>query len=271
MHILALNLPSLLLDLWRGKMPVKHPDNKATWVWAVLQGDTWEAHGKSVADATPYLPGSFDRPPRNPAEKISSGYKAWEFLTYLFFLGPGLLYGVLPDPYYRNFCKLVRAVRILHQRRIAKDELLIAHRFIVDFIQEFEEIYYQCKTKRIHFCQPILHILLHLTPMVHTLGPPCYYTQWTMERMIGNLTEEMKQPSLPFANLAQRGLRQAQVNALKVMMPNLQKDEKNPRGSQDIGDGYILLHAHDKVMRTLRMAIEALLFLFLLCSAGKTT
>jgi len=56
---------------------------------------------KTVADATPYIPGSFDRPPQNP-ERISSGYKAWEFLLYFFGLGPALLYGILPDHFWRH-------------------------------------------------------------------------------------------------------------------------------------------------------------------------
>jgi hypothetical protein len=83
------------------------PDDRSTWDWAVLRGDDWRDHGKAVANVLPYLPGSFDRPPRNIAEKLTSGYKAWEFLLYLYGLGPGLLYGLLPDVYYNNFCKLV--------------------------------------------------------------------------------------------------------------------------------------------------------------------
>jgi len=75
-----------------------------------------------------------------------------------------------------------------------------------------------------------------------------------MERTIGNLTEEMKQPSQPFTNLSQRGVRRAQVNALKAMIPSLVKDSADPRGSQDIGGGYILLFAKDETMRTLRGA-----------------
>ena len=73
-----------------------------------------------------------------------------------------------------------------------------------------------------------------------------------MEGTIGNVTEEMKQPSKPYANLAQRGLRRAQVNALKAMIPALQKKETNPRGSQDLGDGYMLLRAKDEYMKTLQ-------------------
>jgi hypothetical protein len=67
-----------------------------------------------VADVLHYLPSSFDHPPCNIAEKLTSGYKAWEFLLYLYGLGPGLLYGLLPDAYYTNFCKLVRGIWLVH-------------------------------------------------------------------------------------------------------------------------------------------------------------
>lgn len=246
MHLIALNITDLLLSLWRGIIKCKAPDDKTTWDWAVLQGEAWQEHGKRVAEMTPYLPGSFDVPPRNPAERISSGYKAWEFLTYIFVLGPGLFYGLLPDHYFQNFCKLVAAVRILHQRVITRADITNAHTLITEFVQEFEELYYQRKPERIHFCRPSIHGLLHLTRETIRLGPPCYYTQWTMERTIGNLTEEIKQPSRPYANLAQRGIRRAQVNALKAMIPELQPDETLPRGSLVLGDGYILLRARDK-------------------------
>lgn len=67
-------------------------------------GEIWESHGVAVSAATPYLqPGSFDRPPRNIAEKINSGYKAWEWLLYLYGLAPALLFGILPEPYYSHF------------------------------------------------------------------------------------------------------------------------------------------------------------------------
>jgi len=73
-----------------------------------------------------------------------------------------------------------------------------------------------------------------------------------IERTIGNLTEEMKQPSKPYANLSQRGLRRAQVNALKSMIPLLERKKGNPRGSIDLGGGFVLLRARDRTMQTLR-------------------
>jgi hypothetical protein len=80
MHLAALNLPDLLINLWHGTLDCDVSNNRSTLDWAKLVGNTWQEHGRQVAAATPYLPGSFDQPPCNPAKKISSGYKAWEFL-----------------------------------------------------------------------------------------------------------------------------------------------------------------------------------------------
>ena len=84
MHLVSLNIPDILISLWRGMIDCDKNDSRRTWDWAMLQGDVWKAHGDAAAASTPYLPGSFDRPPRNPAEKINSGYKAWEYLMYIF-------------------------------------------------------------------------------------------------------------------------------------------------------------------------------------------
>jgi hypothetical protein len=92
----------------------------------------------------------------------------------------------------------VTAIQIIHQRSIKADYLRIAHRFIQEFVQDFELFYYQRKTARIHFCRPCIHALPHLVPEVVRIGPGAYCTQWTMERSVGNLGEEIKQPSNPF-------------------------------------------------------------------------
>ena len=83
-------MASLPFDLWCKRPQIHSPDSTGPWPWAVLTGDAWVTHGKVVADAARYLPTSFGRTPRNPQEKISSGYKAWEFLYYLYGEGPGV-------------------------------------------------------------------------------------------------------------------------------------------------------------------------------------
>lgn len=206
-----------------------------------------------VADATPYLPGSFDRPPRNPAEKINSGYKAWEFLLYFYGLGPCLFYTLLPDIYWRHYCKLVRGIQIMLQEEISMDELVEAHTKLTEFSDEFEDLYYQCRADQIHFVRPSIHAPAHLAPETERIGPGLIFSQWVIERTIGNLGKEIKSHVNAFANIAQRGLHRCQVNALKAMIPDLEPDKNMfPRGARDLGDGFALLTATDPVSRPMR-------------------
>jgi hypothetical protein len=204
-HLPALNIPDLFLPLWRGTFECdKLNDSKDTWQWNVLSESTvWKTHGKMVANATPYIPGSFDRPPCNPAEKINSGYKAWEFLLYFYGLGPGLFFRILPDAYWIHYCKLVRGIQILLQEEIYPEELQEAHAKLIEFSNDFETMYVQRREDRLHFVQPCIHTLSHLGPETVRVGPNIICSQWVMEWHIGNLGEEIKQHSNVFANLAQ--------------------------------------------------------------------
>jgi hypothetical protein len=254
MHLADLNIPTLSLDLWRGTMDCSPTDDRATWDWAALQGETWKAHGKAVADCKPYLPGSFDRPPRNIAEKINSGYKAWEFLLYFYVLGPGLLYGILPHKYWKHYCKLVYAMRIIHQPEILAIQLTSAHVRLSEWSTDYELMYVQRRADRLHMVRPCAHSVSHLPEEVGRVGPASYTSQWVLERTIGNLGEEIRQHSNPYANLSERGLNRSQLNALYAMVPDLDPtgEEKIPRGSKILGDGYILLRAMDNCSRPVR-------------------
>jgi hypothetical protein len=203
MHLAALNLSDLLISLWHGMMDCTKPDDRSTWTWAILQcHNLWHEHGSAVTGALHYLSSSFDRPPHNIA-KLTSGYKAWEFLLYLYCLGPRLLYNVLPNKYYTNYCKMVYGVRLMNQHRIMCNNLCQAYLALTSFAQEFEIIYCQCLAMWIHFVWPCIHTLMHLPHKVIRLGPPICSSQWTLECTIGNLGEEIKQHSNPFSNLSQ--------------------------------------------------------------------
>ena len=242
----GLNLTELLTSHFRGTLKCELTDSKELWDWAVLTGPTWIAHGKQVAAATPYFPSFFHRPPRNPAEKISSGYKVTEYYLYVIGLGPALFRQVLPRKYWRNFCKLVHGIRIIMQRKITGDQIREAHSFIIQFVQEYENLYYQRRTDRLHFCRPILHTLMHTAQECLRVGPGAYSTQFPMERAIGYLGREIRQPSNMFGNLAQIALRLAQTNALKISCPSLDEIPSNPRLSHNCGKGLILLGPRDR-------------------------
>jgi hypothetical protein len=246
MHIIAINLPNLLVGLWCGTIDCDKNDSKELWDWVMLVGDTWKSHRQDVVCCRPYLPGSFDCPPRNPAEKITSGYKAWEFLIYVFGYCPALLHGVLPLCYWQNFCKLVSAVRLLQQRAITATQVRSTHLLVLSFIEEYEALCYRRMTTQLHFCRQSIHGLSHLAPDAVCLGPGVYSSQWTLERTISNLGEKIKQPSNPYTNLANCSLHHSQISALHALLPDLEPDTHAlPQGTADLGDSYVLLRAWD--------------------------
>ena len=116
---------------------------------------------------------------------------------YIFRLELGLFYGVLPKKYWRNLCRLVCGICQAHQSK---------HQFLLDFVIEFEQLYYQHLGCQLHFVCPCVHLLTHIASKVHRVGPGIVTSQWTMERAIGNLGHEIHQPSNPYANLSHRAV-----------------------------------------------------------------
>ena len=245
MHQPLLNLTDLLLDLWCARPDARDHDRFSVWPWAVLTGAVWENHGDAVARIAKYLPTSFGRTPRNPKDKISSGYKAWEFLNYMYGEGPAVFYGILPDVYYFHFCRLVRAIRIIHQHAISREQLGTAHKLLLQWVLDFELLYCDRNPDRLHFVRQCVHSLTHLARETHRLGPLWLSSQWTMERVIGYLGSLLRQPSNMFRNLAAQTRRVVHANALFAMWPELEESKGNPQGSEDMGDNYLLLRPRD--------------------------
>ena len=245
MHQPVINLTALMFDLWRDREGCRKWDPTGTWDWAVLKGNVWVAHGKVVANASTYFPRSFDRTPRNPAKKFSSCYKAWEFLLYFYGLGPGLFYELLPEKYYRHYCKLVVGICIIYQRTISWQQLQLTHKLLLEWVLEFELLYYQQKVERLHFVRQCVHSVTHLGPETNLLGPPSLSSQWTMERVIGIFGSLIKQPSNPFTNLTKQAKKVAEINAIVSIWPHLECFKEDPHASIDISVRYLLLGPKD--------------------------
>src|ERR1700722_8189035 len=178
----------------------------------------------------------------NPAEKIFSGYKAIEYLVYIFGLCPALLYGVLPPQFYYHFCKLVFGICIIHQCHKSQSHLIATHKALLEYVYQFELLYYQRKMIRLYFIHPCIHALVHLVPKHFRIGSLTEASQWIMEHTIGNLGEEIQLHSDPYANLTQRIIERSCINAVKNMAPDLAATKKElPAGALDIGSNFVLL------------------------------
>jgi hypothetical protein len=245
MHQPLINLAALLFDLWCARPDAHDHDCSSEWPWAVLIGNAWVEHGKIVEQAAKHLPTSFGRTPRNSHEKISSGYKAWEILYYLYGEGPGVFFGVLPDVYYSHFCRLVRAIRIIYQHKISREQLITAQELLLQWVLDFEMLYCKRNLNRLHFVRQCVHSLTHLARETHWVGPLTLSAEWTIERIIGYLGFLLRQPSNLFRNLAAQARRVATINALVAMWPKLEESKGDPRGSIRLGDSYLLLGPKD--------------------------
>ena len=63
--------------------------------------------------------------------------------------------------------------------------------------------------------------------------------------MIGIFGSLIKQPSNPFTNLTEQAKKVAEINSIIAMYPSFEQVAKDPRGSIDISDGYLLLGLKD--------------------------
>ncbi|KZV74254.1 hypothetical protein PENSPDRAFT_573224 [Peniophora sp. CONT] len=253
MHLVCLNLTDLLLGLVCGTIDCDPKDSKdeVSWPWFVLKPPELKVHGAQVGDCSHYVPGDFDVACRDLAKKMNSGYKAKEFLNYFFGYFAPLLRQRLPPLYFKILCKAIAGLVIVYAKSFSSEDLRYAHKLLVEFENEFEQHFYKRMPERIHFVRQAIHQLPHLAWLSYLIGPLALVAQWTQERLIGDLGREIKQPSRPFANLAQRAVRRAQVNALQAIYPDLGNAEKpsNSYPIHDLGSGYTLLHPVDTASR----------------------
>lgn len=110
-----------------------------------------------------------------------------------------------------------------------------------------------------HFCRPCIHTLLHTCPEAIRIGPGTYDTQYTMERSIGDFGQDIRQPSNPYGNLCQIAVRRSQVNALKAMCPEFDRDIHLSKYSHDNGDGYLFLTPRQRNPSRLQGAERAII------------
>ncbi|RDX40006.1 hypothetical protein OH76DRAFT_1459606 [Lentinus brumalis] len=210
MHHLALNLPDIMVKLFRGSFERKKPDKVEQWPWAVFHpiddDSAWINHSEAVADMRFYIPRSFGKAPRNIAAKMNSGFKAWEHMYHFYMVLPGQLWGVLNDELFEHYCKLVAGCHFALMLETPVALRLLAHKLLVEFVEDFERLYYARQLDRLHFCRHSIHLLVHLIPEGVRRGPLWLFSQWEA--------------------------------ALYVMFPVLAKPEGLPKDAVVLGDDY---------------------------------
>jgi len=174
-------------------------------------------------------------------------------MLWLYGLCPGLPYTILPEKYWQNLCQLVRGLRLILARELSDKDIAEVHTHLVQFVYDFENLYYQRKESRLHFVHQCIHNLVHFAPETIRVGPLALVAQWLMERTIGNLGQEICLPSDPYANLQMRAELRVQKNALKAMFPELDRaSDRLPNHSLAAGSGFYLLPKKDRRLISVR-------------------
>ncbi|VDB93561.1 unnamed protein product [Peniophora sp. CBMAI 1063] len=257
MHSCGLNITNHVQKLLRGILECDTDlgDMRSTWSWVKLVGDEWERHGRLVSGARKYLPGDIDRPSRNPCRKVKSGYKCVEFLVWIYGLAPAFLYDVLEFDDWKWLCKLAAGTRIIFQNEATYADLDRAHILLSDVKYDLEDRFAQHMISRMHFMPQCTHAITHHVNDYLRNGPLIGTSQFPIERAIGDLGAEIKQPSNAFGNLAEIATRRAHLNALKAMYPELAKERPiggtQPHLRAECGHGATILHPRDERPREL--------------------
>ncbi|EGN91966.1 hypothetical protein SERLA73DRAFT_66576, partial [Serpula lacrymans var. lacrymans S7.3] len=53
--------------------------------------------------------------------------------------------------YWQHFCKLVKGICLANQHQITQQDLKDIYMSLLDFVQGFETLYYQCRPDCLHF------------------------------------------------------------------------------------------------------------------------
>jgi hypothetical protein len=140
MHALYENIMPQLLSLWQGTYKTgqilgsdkaKHQDA------FVLPKGVWATIAKEIASSNHTTPAQ--TAPRVGDITKKSFWTAETYSYFLMFLGPVILKGRLPAPYYAHFILLSEIAKRVTSQEICLQELPVLHRKIVTWVKAFEK------------------------------------------------------------------------------------------------------------------------------------
>jgi hypothetical protein len=200
MHLIFENLGDIMYKHWSGSFW----GNTAEKDPYEIHKDNWKEIGDIMTQCRKAIPSSFGRPPRDITKHVG-GWKAEEWQNWIVLYSMPILVSTTGSDfaiYLRGWAKLVRAVQLCIQPTITLAQVQEVRQLFVDFVQHYEDTYYQRKRERLSACTSIIHYLLHITDSIEQFGPVTSYWQYPMERVCGQLGPLVKSTVYPYENLS---------------------------------------------------------------------
>ena len=222
MHLLS-NVCALMFSHWTvSSMP--KPEFEDEEHCYVLSNRTWEEIGEEQVNCRRVISSSLARTPRSIWTHHRS-YKAKEWESWLFLFSVPLLVGRLPDYCLQHWKLLKDAFSLLYQTQISRAEAQEARKLLIDFVLQYEAIYFQQEKSRLKACTSQIHALLHIVDSVTWLGPVFCFWQFPLERYVGAMERLATSKSEINTSLTNNLIHRERINYLLLSSKN-----SNPQG-----------------------------------------
>jgi len=193
MHLICLGVTKKLILLWmKGPLRVRLPSSKINQL------------SKLLVNLRLHFCCEFSRKPRKLEEVCR--WKATEFRSFLLYLGPIVLNGIVNDSCFKNFIALNIAMIILlspHHSSFVD----YAREMLNYFVKTFEQIYGQ------HLMSHNVHGLLHLTDDYNNYGPLDNCSAFPFENYMQTLKSMLRKPHKPLEQVIMRYNEGANLNS----------------------------------------------------------
>jgi hypothetical protein len=258
MHCILLNITKNLMLLWHGKKLDVDKDHPGPYV---LNADSASFLYNVVRTSRANIPVALGTLPSSM--EYYTQFKAAEWKAFLDLYGPALMYNHIPDDAHANFCLLSEIWTRATQRSITYDDIDFIERSAIEFVREYERIYYHGDPQRMPACSINNHWLLHLADYIRDNGPACYWWSYPMERFCGWVREMATSKAHMGKSIANNQTRDEQINALRLrdyrgyIHPDRTPQHQYPslRGPLRDPTGHVHLPLTNRLLRTFRSLV----------------
>ncbi|GAA5931369.1 uncharacterized protein JCM15063_001447 [Sporobolomyces koalae] len=218
MHLLFENVMKDLRILWTGKLGTTTLTGDYPFV---ISQDDWDLVDVEVENASRDIPSEWGK--KMPAPGRNQGwFTAEDYANFLNYVGPAVLHKRLQEPYYSHFLQFRSiALKLLHpnipRRDINQGGLL--SEAIVDWVTQYEELYFGGNAELLPVMTSAIHALLHVCEYTRWLGPLHLSWSFVVERYCQHAEKFVTSKFSPYASLALSVLRLEQMKSVKRRYP----------------------------------------------------
>ena len=197
MHLFWENVIILLFNHWRGRF-FNRRDSKARKFKKTddiynIDPSNWSLIGEGMERSKEDFPTAWGDALRNLAKHCHE-FKAAEWRNFGLLIAPIVLRDneLLPEACYEAFCDLIEAIESATSD-IPTDDIDATIRVpLIEFLNHYENTYYQLKWERLETCRSQIHLLAHVADFVEWCGPMNLYSQWSCERLCGSIAQGIR-------------------------------------------------------------------------------